>query len=215
MAARVVAELQQGLERMYRIDTELDVRDFLIDEHARDAMAPTRTPREQLLVAETGGELELGLFVCKTALENLAARDPRDGLDDGNLADFCLTLEGVSHFVYLAWRARARRQVSAFELELQAEVDKYVTCVLLLQPRGARAAAALRPRLFDAFLLEPGLDDEERDRYLVANSNARAYAARLESRYVARGALLEMLDELRWFYRLGVNEKLGHIATAS
>jgi hypothetical protein len=212
----VLGALQRGLEVMYRIETALDVRDFLLDEAERDAFAPSRAPREQLLVAERDGHLELGLFLDAGVLRNLAARDPRDGLDEKNLADFVLTVEGVSHFIYVAWRAQARRQVSALELELQAEIDKYVTCLLLLLPRGGRAAAAeLRPRLFDAFELEPGLDAAERERYLVANSNARAYAGRLEQRYVAREAVGEMLTELRWFYRLGVREKIAHIATAA
>jgi hypothetical protein len=211
----MLGDLQRGLETLYRIETELDVRDFLLDEAGRAAFAPARAPREQLLVAERDGGLELGLFLDAAALDNLAARDPRAGLDETNLGDFLLTVEGVSHFVYLAWRARARRPVSALELELQAEIDKWVTCLLLLPPRDLRAAAALRPRLFDAFSLAPGMDDEERERYLVANSNARAYAARLENRYVAQGALAPMLAELRWFYRLGARDKLSHIAQAA
>src|SRR6266545_1873407 len=109
MPGRVLARLQRGLEELYRIDTALDVRDFLIDSSQRDAHAPTRAPREQLLLAERDGDLELGLFVDRAALENLAARDPRDGLDHRNLADFLLTVEGVSHFVYVAWRARRQR----------------------------------------------------------------------------------------------------------
>jgi hypothetical protein len=207
--------LQRGLEVLYRIETALDVRDFLLDEAARDALAPARAPREQLLVAERDGDLELGLFLDAAVLANLEARDPRRGLDDENLGDFLLMVEGVSHFVLVTWRARRRRPVSALELELQAEIDKYVTCLLLLLPHGGQATWGLRPRLFDAFELEPGMEPDERDRYLVANSNARAYAARLESRYVARGAVGEMLAELRWFYRLGVNAKLGHIAKAA
>src|SRR5262249_29206554 len=115
---------------------------------------------------------------------------------------------GVSHFVYLAWNARRRRPVSALELELQAEVDKYVTCLLLLWPR----VGGLRPRLFDAFTLDPACEAVERERYLVANTNARAYAARLEARYLDGGRVHDMIDELRRFYRLGAAEKLAYIA---
>lgn len=208
--------VQRGLEQLYRIETALDVRDFLLDEAAREALAPSRSPREQLLVAEKDGDLELGLFVDAAALANLAARDPHHQLDDDNLGDFLLTVEGVSHFVYVAWRARARRSCSALELELQAEIDKYVTCLLMLLGRGGRGAASgLRPRLFDAWRLAPGMDSEERERYLVANSNARAYAGRLEERYVARDDVGAMFGELRWFYRLGVHEKLAHISRAA
>jgi hypothetical protein len=200
--------VQRGLELLYRVDTELDVRDFVIDAADRALLGPARAPREQLLVAEHDGELELGLFVDERALANLAANDPRARLDDGNLSDFLLTVEGVSHFVYLAWNARRRRQVSALELELQAEVDKYATCLLLRWPE----VGGLRPRLFDAFEVDPACDPAERERYLVANSNARAYAARLDARYVARGRVFELLDELRRFYRLGGAAKLAHIA---
>jgi len=210
----MLADVQRGLESLYRIDTELDVRDFVVDEKARAELAPAhlRSPREQLLVSENEGELELALFVDERALANLAANDPRARLDDGNLADFLLTVEGVSHFVYLAWRARRKRSVSALELELQAEVDKYVTCLLLLWPQTGGVPTDLRTRLFDAFELEPDLDREERDRYLAANSNARAYAARLEARYATHGRLFDMLGELRWFWRQGIREKLAHIA---
>jgi hypothetical protein len=206
--------VQRGLESLYRIDTELDVKDFMIDAAQRAALAPARAPREQLLVAELPDSLELALFVDGRALANLAANDPRRRLDDSNLEDFLLTVEGVSHFVYVAWRARQARPVSALELELQAEVDKWVTCALTTIDQGGAPGAELRARLFDRFTLEPGMDGEERERYLCANSNARAYAGALEARYVARGAVAAMLGELRRFYRMGAQEKLGLIAAA-
>jgi hypothetical protein len=214
----MLGALQRGLELLYRIDTALDVRDFLIDADGRDTLAPARAAREQLLVAENADGLELGLFVDARVLQRLEGREPARCLGD-HLGDFLLTVEGVSHFVYLAWRARRQRPVTALELELQAEVDKYVTCLLIAfddgGSDGSSGGRALLPRLFDDFRLEPGLDAVERERYLVANSNARAYAARLDGRYVQRGALGEMLGELRWFYRLGAHEKLAYIAKAA
>jgi len=211
---RLLESLQRGLEQLYRIDTQLSVADFLLSADARDAAGVPRAAREQLLLREQDGELELGLFVDETVLASLAAHDPRRRLDDRNLADFLLTLEGVSHFVLVAWRARAQRPVSALELELQAEVDKWITCLLTLTLQGERAPH-LRQRLFESFELEPGLDARERERYLVANSNARAYAGVLDGRYVARGDLLGLTAELRRFYRMSGQEKLSHIARAA
>ncbi len=204
--------LQRGLEILYRIDTRLDVRDFVIDEETRAALFDKRTPREQLLVSQTGDDVELALFIDDRALANLEARDPRARLDDHNLQDFLLIVEGVSHFVYIAWRAQQQRPVSGLELELQAEVDKYVVC--LLTPE-AGAPPDLRARLFDRFSYESDLDGDERERYRVANDNARAYASSLHSRFVSRGGVAGMLEELRWFYRLGAGEKLAHIAKAA
>jgi hypothetical protein len=211
----MLARVQRGLERLYRIETNVDVSDYVIDERTREAMGVHRAPREQLLLAETGGDLELALFIDERSLANLAANDPAARLDDANLQDFLYAVEGVSHFVYVAWRAQRGRPVSPLELELQAEIDKYVTCLLTLWPQAGGAPAGLRERLFDRFELEADLHPEERERYLVANTNARTYAASLEARYVQGGRIVDMLGELRRFYRLGAGDKLSHIAQAA
>ena len=206
--------LQRGLEEMYRVDTGVDVHDFVIDEVTRDEIAPARASREQLLIAEHEGELSIALFVDRAALDNLGRRDPAARLDDHNLGDFLLALEGVSHFVYAVVCALGERRVSALELELQAEVDKYVTC-LLLADADAAAAPRWRHRLFHQFAYEPDLDADERDRYRVANENALRYATSLERRFVTERRVPEMLAELRRFYRLPLQGKLGFISSAS
>ena len=202
--------VQQGLEALYRIDTALAVDDFVIDTATRDAIAPHRAPREQLLVHEQDGELSLALFVDERSLANLVANDPRERLDDSNFQDFLYAIEGVSHFVYVAWRARAGRSVSVLELELQAEVDKWVACLTTLWREGA-PPADLIARLFDRFQLEPGLDAVERERYLVANENARTYTRALGDRFVAQGRIAELFTELRRFYRMSGAAKLEHV----
>ena len=59
------------------------------------------------------------------------------------------------------------------------------------------------------------LDADERDRYRAANDEADRYAAALERRFVAPERLDDMLAELRRFYRLGLRDKLAHIARAA
>ena len=105
-------DIQRGLETLYRVETELDVRDFLLDAAARDSFAPTRSPREQLLIAESDGGLELGLFLDAAVLDNLAARDPRRGLDDGNLSDFLLMVEGARRIPIRGSISKIRRHLS-------------------------------------------------------------------------------------------------------
>ena len=120
--------------------------------------------------------------------------------------------EGVSHFVYLAHRAQAERVVSAVELELQAEVDKYAVALLVGWDQTGAPPPDLRRRLFDRVQLLGDLSDEERSRYQLANQAANEYAASLEARYVRRGAIADMLAELRRFYLLGLSGKLDRIA---
>jgi hypothetical protein len=206
----VLDRLQRGLERLYRVETELAIDDFVIDGDRRDQLGVGRRPREQLLLREQGGELELALFVDMSALGNLAANDPSQQLHDGNFGDFLLAVEGVSHFVYLVWRARRGQPVSALELELQAEVDKYITCLLACE--GAdESSRALRQRLFVDCEYEQDLDAGERDRYQLANLSAYRYSGWLEQRFVQPRRLPEMLMELRHFYRLSLAGKLDRI----
>lgn len=210
----VLERLQRGLERMYRIDTELAIGDFVIDAETRQRVGPTRKPREQLLLAEHEGALEVALFVDQAALDNLSRHDPTQSLHEGNLGDFLLAVEGVSHFVYTVWRAREGRSVSALELELQAEVDKYVTCLLTHGQESSRSHA-LRRQLFEQFDYEDDLDQAERERYRAANENAHRYSASLERRYVHGRRIGDMLGELRRFYRMSLRSKLEFIAAAA
>ena len=214
----MLRRLQQGLEEMYRVTTHTDVDDFVIDGEARAAFSPelvtTRRPREQLLVSECGGEMSLALFIDPEALRNLAANDPSRRLGDHNLGDFLLAIEGVSHFIYAVCCARAERPVSQLELELQAEVDKYVTCLLVTTPE-VGMSETLRMRLFADALYDDDLDRDERDRYTAANDNALRYATYLEKEFVARRKITDMLAELRRFYRLGLAAKLSTIASAA
>lgn len=206
--------VQRGLEELYRVNTGVEIADFVVGAELRDALVAARRPREQLLVCETDGELALALFIDPRALANLSSHDPARRLGDHNLGDFLLVVEGVSHFIYAIRCARAERPVSQLELELQAEVDKYVTCLLASEPE-AEVSAALRRRLFDDAAYEPDLDHDERDRYRAANDNAQRYAAYLEQAFVVPRRIPEMLAELRRFYRLGLAGKLGSIARAA
>ena len=200
-----LSRLQRGLEALYRIDPQVEVEDFLIGADALEAIGVRRRTREQLLLSDSG---DVGLFVCDSVLRNLARSDPGAGLDDDNLADFLLALEGVSHFVYLAWRAGADQPVSALELELQAEVDKFVTCALELG-LDAETCRALHRRLFYEFELEPDLTSDERSRYTAANRAAAGYTSHLDREYLQSGRVPEMLAELRRFYRRSPADKLS------
>ncbi len=207
---QVLARIQRGLEGTYRLTTGVAVEQFVVDEDARDQLSSARPAKEQLLVSEGDDGVELALYVDAGALARLAARDPGQRLDDHNLGAFLYAVEGVSHFVYMVMCAQQARAVSALELELQAEVDKYVVC-LLVSDGAPAASAGWRRRLYDDCVFEDDLDADERDRYRAANQNARTYAASLERRFVHRRGVVDMLAELRRFYRLPLAGKLAHI----
>jgi len=200
----ILGRIQLGLEALYRVETQLAIDAFVIDEQQRSAASPARMPREQLLVKQEADALALALFIDAGVLANLERHDPAVTLDEANFADFCLAVEGVSHFVYVALRAARERPVSPLELELQAEVDKFACCLMV-----AGADPRLRRRLYGGALADD-LESDERERYWTANHEASRYAGALERRFTGRvGALL---GELRAFYRLGLSDKLSRIA---
>jgi hypothetical protein len=206
-ARSLLARLQLGLEALYRVETHLLIDAFVIGGDERGHIGPARSPREQLLLQEADGELGIGLFVDAAALANLERHDPSARLDDHNFSDFCLAVEGVSHFIYVALAAARQRPVSQLELELQAEVDKFVCCLLV-----AGSSARLRRRLYGDVSYADDLNADELERYRIANQEANRYTEALERRFVVRQQTTALLAEVRRFYRMGLPDKLGRIA---
>ena len=124
----VLQQLQDLLSDIYDLPLSYRVDDFLFTERAAlpEAVRESDTD-EQVLVVSDGDEAAVGLFLDPQLLARLAAANPVETLNSGNVADYWTALEGVSHFICLAWNAGHDRPVSLLELELQAEIDKYVS----------------------------------------------------------------------------------------
>ena len=210
--------LKSDLERLYEIDVPLLLGDFLItdrDTIGRLAAAPPADTQEALYLIEDGEHTGLALYIDEEVVRRLDADDPRDALHEGNLADFCVALEGVSHFTYVAWRASHDRSVTQLELEMQAEVDKFATSTMLLGRQCAgRVPPDLARRLFGNVSFLPGLDSERRERYARANQYAERFCEGLTRRHMREPAGAAMTRELRRFYRLDQRQKIKHIEEA-
>ena len=213
----VLRGLQSLLGRLYDVDLEYDVYDFLVtDRRALPDVKPCndrRSPDEELLLAETEDGAGVSLYIDREVLMRLEQENPLGALTETNLADYCTALEGVSHFVYSTWRLDWDAPVSLLELETQAEVDKYAATVFLVaDQQGGSFPAQVHARLFDRINFDARLEPEQYDRYRTAHRCAANFCRRLESRFVNRGrAQVEALvRELRKFYRLGCAAKLRY-----
>ncbi len=185
--------IQERLCGYYGVDGVPDVAGFL------EARADVE--RERVLVRETADGVELRVELPAAALE------PEPTLDE-----LCQVVEGVSHFVLIAERARCELPITQLELELQAEVDKFVL-LALLHARGAaplapRDRAELRAKLFDSARFAHPAGTEVGDRYRIASRTAARFIHRLERDYLARPRLHELRVELRRFFRAGQTAKL-------
>ncbi|MBT6273170.1 MAG: hypothetical protein HOI95_03455 [Chromatiales bacterium] len=211
--------LQRLLQGLYNIQVELKVDDFLLTDPELVAQLDTsfqaRQCEEKLLVLEEDGQLNLSLFINSVVLERLSADNPCTTLHDANLADFCTALEGVSHFLYLTHRALQDRPVTLLELELQAEVDKYVSVHAIVTAQGAALAPrVLLRRLFQDVRYDEQLAVTELLRYGHANDYASHYCHHLETSFLGLQSPDALHQEIRIFYELNQQEKIRRIDAA-
>jgi hypothetical protein len=202
------------IDRVYVLDLNVDIRDFLVSREtcARLGADPSRG---SVLVKEGGDEgIELGLYIGEEDLERLTEVDLASSpMPASSFELLLLAIEEVSHFAYLAFSASRERRVTELELELQAEVDKFVTFALLHASRNrGRVPNDLLDRMFSDFSLRPDLDCERRERYTAASSLASRYCSYVVQSSLERDCgLAPLLAELRSFYRLSQRGKIGRI----
>jgi hypothetical protein len=186
------ARIQEHLQGLYGVEAP----------HVDDYVRPEQEGREVVFVRESEGELEIAVHLPRHVLAS-GGETSLDGL--------CQIAEGVSHFLYLAERARRGLPTTLLELEIQAEIDKFALLSRLREAAGgpkrfdAARAARLRERLFVAVTFSHERNTEHGDRYRTANHIAARFAEKLELLAVRGGAVVRALRD---FYGAGQREKL-------
>ncbi len=193
-----IAALQAHLHRIYGLthSSTPDIRPFLVDDDALEQLRPPGAARpadEWVLVRECDDGLDLAVWIDQIHLDALADAPDTRVVVRRSLRSFCAVIEGISHFMLLVERARREEPVTLLELEVQAEIDKFVSARLHCPEQ----APAIRRALFLDVSLQPGLTPEERSRYREAGRLARAWCDHLTD-LPHLGALL---DAQRRFWR--------------
>lgn len=183
--------VQGALERLYGVEAP-PIEDFV-----RVASGE----RESVLVRRRGGALEIRVVLPPEAMSE------EGGV---SLDRYAQIVEGVSHFIKLVERARRALPTTQLELELQAEVDKYVLFSRLMPAQRARAS------LYDDVHFLHDRDTVLGERYRLASSLAARFVTRL---MVARGSTKQRevdtpLAVLRRFFGAGQREKLEMVMAA-
>jgi hypothetical protein len=212
----MLERLQRQLNRTYQAEHGYDVRDFLITDPRLARLLSGESELtgsgETLLLHEDDAGLSLSLYLEEALLERLESADPLGDLQATQLDDLCKVIEGLSHFNYVVWRARRERELTLLELELQAEVDKFVsTMQLAMDNDDVDLVNSLHARLFTDVRFRDELDEQQAARYREANEYAARFCRRLKQRLVQGNAL----GELRRFYRLPLREKISHIQSCA
>lgn len=219
----LLQRLQSRIAEAYDLQIGDDVREFVITDPALLPMdARPVDAGEQLLVESGGNDASCGvaLYLDPLVLQRLEHNDPTRALHAGNVADYLTVLEGVSHFVCVAWHAQHDRDVSLLALELQAEVDKYVaTFTLLAEQCPGRFPAGLHDLLFTRCRVVSTLAGDREALYRRASEHAARYCRALERRLRrdrdGRCAWSrELCAELKRWYRLPESRKLERAAAS-
>ena len=214
----MLSQLQDLLTSIYRVDPGYDVSDFLITDPViagilgKGSLIPDS--EESVLMQEDEDGLALSVFLDDAMLLRLKNANPMQEIQVDQLKDLWTVLEGISHFNNIAWRARKNRRVSLLELEMQAEIDKFVsTFFLAMDQEDSELAVKLHGWLFDDIRFNPNLNKDQHERYTTANNYAARFCHGLRKR-LSRNSRAG-LHELRHFYRLSQRDKISHIHAQS
>lgn len=210
----LIHRIQRHIEKIYGIRVGEAAENFLIGSGELRELLPssqnTVFPRELFLVTPNPQEdaVEVALYFDEKLHHNLEKHDPLVKISEENISDFCTLIEGVSHFVYYLYKAAAGSEVTRLEMELQAEVDKFVLLTLFLETDADRRG--VMELLFENYYLFENLTPEEIERYETASDLAKKYCYSL-SKLLAGRTPAQLLEELRQFYPLSHHEKIRHI----
>jgi hypothetical protein len=213
----LLERIQGLLERTYGMEAVVeDVGRFIVGDlgyrrlyGTGEGVAPVSSLGHhgaKTLIRETGGELRLCIYYPDALIRCLERHPPDRGVRDDNVDAFATLVEELDHLLCIAERVTQTRQLSLFELELHANVSKYLVLARFLAGRSprieARRRAWLRYHLFDKGVFcdeDPGV----RSRYRDATRWAGRFLDRLRRLRPA-----DRLDMLRGFHRAGAPGKL-------
>ncbi len=161
----------------------------------------------RLLLREDAGTLRACVYFPDALIAHLERQPPQRGLDADNVDAFGVFVEEIDHLLVAAERADAGRGVSLLELELHANVSKYLVLARFLAGRarhlGAGRRAWLRHHLFEKPVYSDP-DTEVRGRYAAASRHAARFVTTLEGLRPEH-----RLERLRRFHRADLGGKLS------
>lgn len=194
---------------LYGVKSPPDIECYLIlnPEVSGAASFGNKLPgREALFIRENGDDVELGLFLNPTIITALEYGDELSHLDELGCA-----IEGLSHFIYVADRISKSRKFSRLELELQAEVDKFILINLIASVREGCAPPEFFEKQFETFEYADGMSNEDAERYSTANHFASKFCSFLREKYFNPLNLAGLVNEARGFFREDVSGKLQRL----
>ena len=202
--------LQKELESLYQVDVNQSIEDFLVSSKLVENYHLNNN-QDQLIFQEADGEFNLGVYLKEENLNNLVQKDFSKLLKGNSLKSFITVIEETSHFIYSLWCIDNVRAFSLLELELQAEIDKFIFLLFILKKSNLFYFRKLFFTLFSNYSFHSFLSAEEIERYEEANKLAFKYSFFLFESFISKNNWAGLISEIRFFYRLAFLSKREYI----
>jgi hypothetical protein len=196
--------IQKWIESTYCLEQEQPVSQFLIKQTLLKKYLGNQHPlnhaEEVLLVFAQNEEVELGLYLHPKFSRKM-------DFYNSSPHEILTLLEGVSHLRLALNRFRVGENFSQLEMELQAEIDKFLFFSMphdLFPNRNAWAHLEKEANL-------RGLSKQQKETYQTARRLACRYCLELEKKYLNTKSFDGLFHEVRQFYRMSHWKKIHTI----
>lgn len=207
-----LADLQARLQARYDLDIPYRIEQFiscdkaladeLADAQARMGQERPTVDEEVMFIEQREDSLEFTVYFDEQLLMAVSAAN-------SDLDGMCTVVEGASHAVCLLWHAHNDRQIRPIELELQAEIDKFM--ILVESDASGIDGRLLHRCLFSNSRLINNQSSVLHDRYRTASKLASRYCHWLIQRFIEDENHTALHHELARFYRLSGRAKFERI----
>ena len=219
----LIKELQKKIEKTYALDTGItNIEQYIIGDKGYEEFYAKEEIRTvvnshsgaKVLLRNAGDTLKVSIYYPDALIRELEDNDPRLGIHDENI-DLCASfVEELDHFLFIAQNYKSNRPFSLLELELQANVTKYLVLkyFVALQNRSLKLSEFDREYIKHHLFYKRNFDVEdtsERKRYEDAGKFGMMY-----TEYIDRLPQEDRLRDLRQFSRMTCPSKIKHIQTA-
>ena len=227
--------LQRLIERTYRMETGIvEIGRYVIGDEGYRRFYPSfgrggapPAPGQRQAVGQAGGRARVLVHDAPAAVAahiyfpdelilNLEQYPPTRWLADENVDDFATFVEEIDHLLLIAERVRLGRPVSLLELEMHANVTKYLVCALFRargRSRGAGGSVEPEDRLWLRWHLFEKAEFAEADREVQCRyRDASCFAHRFLDRLETEREAPARLALLRAFHDSSHQEKLAALA---
>ncbi len=189
--------LQKKLEEIYRLEKCPEADKYVLSPKEFKRFSKS-SDNPQVIYVDEGNDATMGIYLGKRIFKKI-----RNKVKIFSLQDFCVMAEEISHFIYLIWSKSNEKKITLLDLEIQAEVDKF-----LLASNFFQSQETVFKKMFETFMFRKNLLKDEENRYIEASRLGKKLAINLRSKKIP---FSEKMNWLRFFYRQNPTSRISMI----